>query len=58
MIFNVGTMGKVIVCDVCGDKLTVEAWYEIKQAIIDNGWVKVGTTKKHKTYCPKCGGGK
>lgn len=54
MIINFGTMGKIISCDVCGISVKVEAWYDIKKAMAEHGYVKVGSTKNHKVYCKVC----
>lgn len=58
MIINFGNMGQTITCDICGDSIKVAAWYEIKQAMADNGWVKVGRAKRYKIYCQRCKEGK
>lgn len=41
-------MGKIAVCDRCGEKIRADAWYLLKDLMTD--WQRDG--KRH--YCPKC----
>lgn len=54
VITNIGNMGKIIYCDICGESIRVYAWYDIKKAMEEHGFVMVGSTKKHIVYCKKC----
>ena len=57
MITNIGSMGKIIYCDICGESIRVDAWYDIKKAMEEHGFVKIGSTKKAHCLLQEMSGG-